>query len=117
MKSVAIVATFALGCAAGLSAASAFEIVTAQSGFVAPIRLLDDPDDQSGGTPTINEFTSSASEPAYRTPKDAFDKSFSYSGYGFEDEALADHSGDDQAKALPVPAKPVAVAKKPLAKH
>lgn len=117
MKSLLFVASFAVACAAGLSAANAFEIVSDNSGFIAPGSLLSDPDDQSDGSPSINEFTSSAGLTTYHVPADAFDEGFSYSGYAFEDEVLAKHPADDQAKTQTVTVKPVEAVKKPVAKH
>jgi hypothetical protein len=89
--------------AAGLGAAClfalpavAFEIVTDDSGFAPPVFFADDPDGDGATAPTGNPFITSLGPFEYRTPKDAFDEGYSYSGYSFEDEKLAEHV--DEAK-------------------
>jgi hypothetical protein len=88
--------------------AYAFEIITDSSGFAAPVFFASDPDGSDADATTGNPFITSLGAYEYKTPVDAFDESYSYSGYSFEDEKLADHSDEakteDQPAAEPAPA-------------
>ena len=79
--------------------AYAFEIVTDSSGFAAPIFFADDPDGTATTPAAGNPFITSLGPYEYRTPDDTFDKSYSYSGYSFEDEKLSDTSVEAQIEA------------------
>jgi hypothetical protein len=98
MKHKLIAVAFVAGCFAAVPAAFAFEIVTDNSGLTAGRFFAEDPDGADGSTPVGNQFANSSLGPyEYHVPEDAFPEGFSYSGYGFEDEALARHD-DEQAK-------------------
>jgi hypothetical protein len=102
-------AALGAACFFVLPAAYAFDIVADNSGFAPPVFFASDPGaDDADAAPVGNPFITALGPYEYRTPADAFDEGFSYSGYAFEDEKLADHSGDakaaQEAPAAPKPA-------------
>jgi hypothetical protein len=98
--------------------AYAFDIITDSSGFAAPVFFASDPDGSDADTATTgNPFTTSLGPYEYKTPEDAFDESYSFSGYSFEDEKLADHSDEAKAEDTPAEKAALAPAKRAPAKH
>jgi len=92
------VAAFAAACCVGVPAAFAFEIVTDNSGLTAQRFFAEDPDGDADAR-VGNRFANTSLGPyEYHVPEDAFPEGYSYSGFGFEDEALAKHD-DDKAQA------------------
>ena len=100
MKLKTLAAAFGAGCLFALPA-YAFEIITDNSGFAAPVFFADDPDGDGGSTASGNPFITSLGPFEYHTPDSAFDDSYSFSGYSFEDEKLAVHADDAKADARP----------------
>ena len=94
----------------------AFEIITDNSGFAAPVFFASDPDGSDADSTPGNPFISSLGPFEYHTPADAFDDSYSYSGYSFEDEKLADHSAEAKTEEQPAQKAAPAVLKQAPAK-